>query len=152
MMKKVYYEKVGRKYVPVSVEDATVNSFQEGSHLVVSVPKNYTMYRYNIDPAFAPLVAAGCYARPAIESALVKASEMRPARALITEEQKEAWQKLSEVFGDELATLHGSSIAEIAQAGIDEMQTQAKKLLENPAVNRAYEQFLLVSKLAMESK
>jgi len=151
-MKKVYYEKVGRRYVPVSIEDATVNSFREGSHLVVSVPKNYTMYRYNVDPAFAPLIAAGCYARPAIEDALHKASEKRPTRKPITPEQLAAWQKLAEAFGDDLATLQCPSIHDIAQAGVDELQRQAEDLLKNPTVRRAYEHFLVVAKLAMESK
>jgi len=151
-MKKVYYEKVGRRYVPVSIEDATVNSFRKGSHLVVSVPKNYTMYRYNVDPAFAPLIAAGCYARPAIEDALHKASEKRPTRKPITPEQLAAWQKLAEAFGDDLATLQCPSIHDIAQAGVDELQRQAEDLLKNPTVRRAYEHFLVVAKLAMESK
>lgn len=151
-MKKIYYEKVGRRYVPVSIMDTEFSSFPNGAHLVVSVPKNCTMYRYNIDPAVAPLIAAGCYARPAIEEALYKASEKWPTRKPITPEQLAAWQKLAEAFGDDLATLQRPSIHDIAEAGVDELQKQAENLLKNPSVRKAYEQFLLVSKLAMDSK
>ncbi len=152
MMKQALYKKVGRKYVPVSIMDTEFSSFPEGAHLVVSVPKNFTMYRYNIDPAAAPLIAAGLYARPAIEDALHRASEKRPARTPITPEQLSAWRRLADAFGDELATLHGPCIQDIAQAGVDELQHQSEELLKNPAVRKAYDQFLLVAKLAMESK
>jgi hypothetical protein len=152
MMKQALYKKVGRRYVPVSIMDTEFSSFPEGAHLVVSVPKNFTMYRYNIDPAVAPLVAAGLYARPAIEDALHRASEKRPARTPITPEQLSAWRRLADAFGDELATLHGPCIQDIAQAGVDELQHQSEELLKNPAVRKAYDQFLLVAKLAMESK
>jgi len=151
-MKKVYYEKVGRKYVPVSMSDMEFSTFPDGAHLVVSVPKNFTMHRYNIDPAFAPLVAAGLYARPAIEDALHKASERRSTRTPITEEQLAAWQKLAAAFGDELCTLQSASIHDIAQAGVDELQQQAKRLLTNPAVRAAYDQFMLIVKLTQENK
>jgi hypothetical protein len=146
-MKKVYYEKVGRRYVPVSIMDTEFSPFPNGTHLVVSVPKNFTMYRYNIDPAFAPLVAAGLYARPAIEDALHAASEKRPARKPITEAQLAAWQKLAEAFGDELCILQGASVHDIAQAGVDALVQESTELLKNPAVRQAYDQFLLVVKL-----
>jgi hypothetical protein len=150
-VKQVLYKKVGRRYVPVSVSDTEFSSFPDGAHLVVSVPKNYTMYHYNIDPAVAPLVAAGLYVRPAIEDAVHRASERRPARTPITPEQQAAWQQLAEAFGDELATLHGPCIQDIAQAGVDELQRQAEDLLKNPAVRAAYDQFLLVAKLAQQN-
>ena len=146
-MKKVYYEKVGHKYVPVSMADTDFTAFPKGSHLVVCAPKNYTMHRYNVDPAFAPMIAAGLYVRPAIEDALHTASEKRPARKPITEEQLTAWQKLAEAFGDELCTLQGASVHDIAQAGVDALVQEANKLLKNPAVRQAYDQFLLVVKL-----
>jgi len=151
-VKQVLYKKVGRRYVPVSVSDTEFSSFPDGAHLIVSVPKNYIMYHYNIDPAVAPLIVAGLYARPAIEDAVHRASEKRPARTPITPEQLSAWQRLADAFGDELATLHGPCIQDIAQAGVDELQHQAEDLLKNLAVRKAYDQFLLVAKLAMESK
>jgi hypothetical protein len=150
-MSKVYYEKVGRKYVPVSMADTDFTAFRKGSHLVVCAPENYTMYRYNIDPAFAPLIAAGLYVRPAIEDALHKASEKRPACKPITEKQLAAWQKLAEALGDELCTLQSASIHDIAQAGVDAMVQESKELLRNPAVRKAYEHFLVVAKLVGEN-
>jgi hypothetical protein len=151
-MKKVYYEKVGRRYKPVLEYDAVLlDALPAGSHLITVYPGGSSR-RYCIDPAFAPLIAAGCYARPAIEDALHKASEKRPTRKPITPEQMLAWQKLAEAFGDDLATLQCPSIHDIAQAGVDELQRQAEVLLKNPTVRKAYEHFLVVAKLAMESK
>jgi hypothetical protein len=151
-MKKTFYEKVGRRYKPVVEYDAVLlDALPAGSHLITVHPGGSSR-RYRIDPAFAPLIAAGVYARPAIENALHKASEGRPERKLITPEQLAAWQKLAEAFGDELATIRYPSIHDIAQAGVDEMQRQAEDLLKNTAVRKAYDQFLLVAKLAIESK
>jgi len=38
-MKKIYYEKVGRKYIPVSEYDSNLlDGFTKGNHLVMSYP------------------------------------------------------------------------------------------------------------------
>jgi hypothetical protein len=108
--------------------------------------------RYNIDPALAPMIAAGIYARQDICSALVQASEMRPSRVPITPEQQAAWQALAQAFGDELATLHGQNINAIADAGVAAMQREAQALLEHPAVRQAYQQFLLVCELTRNAE
>jgi len=151
-MKKVYYEKVGRRYIPVAEYDSEFSDSLPNGHHLISVYPAGASRRFNIDLAFAPLIAAGIYARAAIEDALYKASERRPTREPITPEQLAAWQQLAEAFGDDLATLQSSSTHDIAQAGVEELQRQAGDLLKNPAVLSAYEQFMLVAKLAMESK
>ena len=58
-MKKIYYEKVGRRYVPVSEYDNDfLDSFTKGNHLVMSYPGG-TSRRYNVDPNYAAMIAAG---------------------------------------------------------------------------------------------
>lgn len=149
-MKKTFYEKVGRRYRPVAEYDAVLlDALPAGSHLVTVHPGGSSR-RYRIDPAFAPLIAAGVYARSAIEHALHKASEGRPERKPITPEQLAAWQKLAEAFGDELATIRYPSLYDIAQAGVDELVSQADAIMQNPAVRAAYDQFMLVVKLTQE--
>lgn len=151
-MKETLYRKIGKKYVPVSEYDNKITeSFSKGTHLVVCKPGS-TIYSYNIEPEFAPMIAAGIYARDAICTALIKASEMRPARSPITSEQQAAWQSLADSFGDELSTLHGASIQEIAQAGVDAMIIEANKMMKNKTVLRSYEHFLFLSKLTQEEK
>ena len=150
MTKKIYYEKVGRRYKPVYEYDQTLmDSFSKGTHLIDVYPGGSSR-RYNIDPAYAPMIAAGRVAEDAVCKALNKASEMRPARTPITPAQQRAWKKLAKEFGDELCTLHGASVQDIAEAGVKAMQAEADKLLTNPAVRKAYERFLFVAELAKD--
>lgn len=152
MAKKTFYEKVGRRYKEVSYYDSELfDSFVQGTHLVM-VYKGGKSTRFNIDPAFAPMIAAGRYAETKIAEAIYEASQLRPSKPIITLEQRLAWEKLSEAFGDEMYSIHRSSAVDIAQAGIVSMQREADKLLTNPAVKSAYEQFMLVCKLTMEEQ
>ena len=146
-MKKIYYEKVGRRYVPVAEYDGDfMDSFHKGNHLVMVYPGG-TSRRFNIDPNYAAMIAAGRLAEDAICRALNKASEMRPARTPITPAQQRAWKKLSKEFGDELCTLYGACVRDIAEAGVKAMQDEADKLMQHESVKLAYEQFLLVCEL-----
>jgi hypothetical protein len=147
MTKKIYYEKVGRRYKPVAEYDNDfLDSFTKGNHLVMCYPGG-TSRRFNIEPALAPMIAAGRVAEDAICRAINKASEMRPARTPITPAQQRAWKNLAKEFGDELCTLNGSSTRDIAEAGVEAMQQEADKLLKNDAVRLAYDQFMLVCRL-----
>ena len=151
-MKKIYYEKVGRKYVPVAEYDNDfLDSFTKGNHLVMSYPGG-TSRRYNVIPAHAPMIAAGRVAEDAISRAIYKASELRPQRTPLTEGQLKAWKKLANEFGDELATLQINSSRDIAEAGVKAMMEEADKLLTNPSVKKAYDHFILVCELTKEEK
>jgi hypothetical protein len=150
MTKKIYYEKKGRRYVPVSEYDSDyLDSFTRGNHLVMVYPGG-TSRRYNIDPAHAPMIAAGRVAEDAISQAVVKASEMRPRRAAITEKQKKAWENLAKAFGEEVYYIELPSAREIAEEGVKALQAEADKLLSNPAVRKSYDHFMLVCQLTKE--
>jgi hypothetical protein len=149
-MKKVYYVKEGRRYKPVAEYDSDLmDSFHKGNHLVMVYPGG-TSRRFNIDPAYAPMISAGRYAEDAISRAISKAAELRPQRTPITEAQQKAWRKLAKEMGDELCTLTGLSVRDCAEAGVQAMQAEADKLMQHPAVRDAYEQFQLVCKLVKE--
>ncbi len=149
-MKKIYYEKKGRRYIPVAEYDSDMlDSFPKGYHLV-SVYPGGSSRRFNIDPNYAALIAAGRVAEDAICEAIRKASEMKPQKTPITERQKRAWQKLAEEFGDELATLNISCSRDIAEAGIQAMMGEADKLMKHESVRKAYENFLLMCELVKE--
>jgi len=146
-MKKIYYEKRGRRYVPVAEYDNDfMDSFTKGNHLVMCYPGG-TSRRFNIDPNYAAMIAAGRVAEDAMSEAVRKASELRPQQTPITLGQKKAWQKLAREFGSELATLQIDSARDIAEAGLKAMQVEADKLMQHESVKRAYEQFLLVCEL-----
>jgi hypothetical protein len=147
MTKKIYYEKRGRRYYPVMENDDVFQAaMPQGNHLIMCYPGGRST-RYNIDPALAPMIAAGRVAEDRMCEAMRKASEMRPARTPITPGQQRAWKKLAKEFGDELATLNCASNRDIVEAGLKAMQEEAQQLLTNPAVRLAYEQFLLVCEL-----
>jgi hypothetical protein len=149
-MKKVYYEKVGRKYVPVAEYDNDyMDSFPKGNHLVMCYPGG-TSRRFNVEPNYAAMIAAGRVAEDAICRAINKASEMRPQHKPITEAQQKAWAKLAKEMGNELCTLYGASTRDIAEAGVKAMMEEADKLMTNPAVKKAYEQFQLICELTRE--
>jgi len=151
-MNKIYYEKVGRKYVPVAEYDSQfMDSFPKGNHLVMSYPGGASR-RFNIDPNYAAMIAAGRVAEDAICRAISKASELRPQVTPLTKQQKAAWEKLKEAFGDEITTLRGLSIHDCAEAGVKAMQDEADKLLSNPSVRKAYDRFLLIAELTREQQ
>jgi hypothetical protein len=147
----IFYVKKGRRYVPhSSYSPEFCDGFPKGTHLVMCYPGGASR-RYNIDPAYAPMIAAGRVAEDAMCKAISKASELRPRNSPITEEQRAAWQKLALAFGDELATLQIDSARDIAEAGLNAMQVEAAKLMENESVRKAYDHFQLMCKLAYEN-
>jgi len=149
-MKKIYYEKIGRKYVPVREYDSDfMDAWPMGTHLVMSYPGGQSK-RYNIDPNYAAMIAAGRVAEDAICAAMVKADEVQPQRKALTPEELAAWMNLIEVWGDEARSLRRPAIRDIAEAAVDAMQVEADKLMKHESVRRAFEQFLLVCALTKE--
>jgi hypothetical protein len=151
-MKKIYYEKVGRRYKPVYEYDQTLmDAFPKGTHLVMCYPGGQSR-RFNIDPNYAALIAAGRVAESAMCDAIRRASELRPRKKTLTLGQKAAWERLAREFGDDLATLENSSAYEIAEAGLKALHAEADQLMKNASVRHAYEQFLLVCELTKENQ
>lgn len=148
-MKKVYYIKEGRKYVPVAEYDNDLlDSFPKGDHLVQCYPGGSSR-RFNIDAKLAPMIAAGRFAEEAISKEIMRASDLRPKRAPLTPGQKAAWEKLVEEFGPEAKTLEWPSAREVAQAGVNAMVVEAEKLMDHPMVKDAYDEFMATCKLVM---
>jgi len=146
-----FYKKVGRKYVPVAEYDRELtNSYEYGATLVTCV-RGMTSRRDKIDPAFAPMIAAGEFAKDAISTVLMNASDLKPTKVPITEEQREAWENLTQAFGEEMHMLQWPSFREAVDAGVDAMRREANITLENPAVKKAYDQFMLIYKLTKET-
>jgi hypothetical protein len=149
-MKKIYYEKKGRKYVPVAEYDNEfLDSFPKGNHLVMSYPGG-TSRRFNIDPNYASMIAAGRVAEDAICEQLRKQSEMKPQRTPLTPGQLKAWEKLAKELGDELCPLSYSSARDLAEAGVKAMMFEADRLMKHESVRKAYDNFILMCKLTEE--
>jgi len=148
----IFYRKEGRRYVPVYEYDNTLmDSFPKGTHLVECYPGGQSR-RFNITPAYAPMIAAGRVATDVISDAIVRASDLRPRTNPITEGQRRAWKKLSKEFGDEIHALSWPSAREAAEDAVLAMQVEAEKLMTNPAVRKAYDHFLLLCELTKTSE
>jgi len=151
-MKKVFYEKVGRRYIPVSEYDSDlVSSFPEGSHLVVVRP-GATSTHYKINPDYVPLIAAGKVAKEGMLKALVLENTYKISRPAATAEEKAAWDNLLEVWGEEARCFKGVSMSDVAEAGVRALEKETAKLLSINAVKEAYEHFLFVARLCYENK
>ena len=152
-MKKIYYEKIGRRYVPVSEYDSEyLDSFPKGSHLVVCDPGGSSRH-YNIDPALAPLIAAGKVAEKKVCNAVYEAASMHRMKhegTILTLEQEKAWRKFEKVMGERGKYIQFNSTYDIAKAGIQALEDEAAKLMVHPAVKDAYNQFLTVCKITSQ--
>jgi hypothetical protein len=149
-MKEIFYKKVGRRYRAVYEYDKTLmDSFPKGSHLIICYPGGQST-RYNVNPAYAPMIAAGRVAEDKISEAIRKASDMRPKRASITEGQQKAWENLVKEFGEDARMLEWPSARQVAEDAVKAMQEEADKLLSVPAVKKAYEHFMFVAELTKD--
>lgn len=122
-MDDTFYRKIGRKYVPVSYYDSVLmDAFPIGAH-VITVTDDSMCKRYRIDPALAPMIAAGQVAIDGIVKAMSKRSEQ------------------------------GGSISQrdIMDAGVYAMALEAEKLLTVPAIKEAYDHFMMLCKLCQEN-
>jgi len=152
MSKKIFYEKVGRKYEPVYEYDQTLmDALPKGAHLVCVYPGGQST-RYQVDVAYAPMIAAGRVAEEAMLNAMHKRSEGRPSKVPLTKKQQKAWKDLKEAFGDDMFYITYPSPMDIVQEGLKAMQEEAVKLMTNPSVKKAYEHFLLVCELTKENE
>jgi len=150
MSETIFYVKKGRRYVPHSTYSTEFcDSFPKGTHLVDVYPGGSSR-RFNINPAYAPMIAAGRVAEDAISRALMRASDMRPKSAPLTEGQRKAWDNLIKEFGPEARTLEWPSAREACEEAVKAMQQEADKLLANPTVRKAYEKFLFVAELTKD--
>lgn len=155
-MKKIYYEKVGRKYIPVSEYDSDLlDAFPKGNHLIMSYPGGKST-RYNVDPNYAAMIAAGRVAEDAITNAMHKASELRPARShSITPEQRKLFDAfLASMPEDDPQRnmMTYGSLRDSAEAGIKAMQEEADKLMQHDAVKLAFDHFIMVCELCSKDE
>lgn len=149
----IFYIKKGRRYIPHSFYSAEFcDSFPKGTHLVQSYPGG-SLRRFNIDPAYAPMIAAGRVAEDAISEVIRKATDLRmkgPRSTPLTPGQKKAWDNLVKEFGEEARSLEWPSAREACEQAVEAMAAEADKLLSNPTVRNAYERFLFVAELTKD--
>ena len=106
--------------------------------------------KFNIDPNYAALIAAGRVAQEAMREAIYEAASMHRMEhegTILTPEQDKAWKKFAKVMGERGKYIQFKSTHDIADAGLKALEEEAAQLMAHPAVKAAYEQFLLVCKM-----
>jgi hypothetical protein len=147
-MKKIFYEKVGRRYRPVyEYDNELLDALPKGTHIVMSYPGGKST-RYNIDPNYAAMIAAGRIAEDAITQSIQHSTELRPMNREMDEDLQQRWKEFIATVPEHFRFMftHGSA-RDAAEAGVQAMQKEADQLMQNEAVRRAYEQFQLVCEL-----
>ena len=148
----IFYVKKGRRYVPHSTYSSEFcDSFPKGTHLVQCYPGGQST-RFNIDPAYAPMIAAGRVAEDAISKRLMAISDLRTKSKPLTHKQKQAWENLVKEMGPDARMLEWASAREVCEEGVKAMAEEAEQLLTNPMVRKAYERFLFIAELTKEHK
>lgn len=144
------YKKEGRRYIPVSeYGEEWMRSFPYGATLVVC-REGMQSQLFNIDPAIAPMLAAAKYADTAMVEAVVEASKAHPPKDPVTPTQQKAWKKLEKAYGGGIFYVSYPSAYNIMNAAVLELSKEAEKMLQNEAVRKAYDDFMLIYKLTKE--
>jgi hypothetical protein len=156
MTKELFYKKVqtgGRpRYEPVKEYDSDVlDSIPYNGTTLIHSYKNGQSRKFNIKPAIAPMVAASMVLHDSLTSIISKASEFKPRNAPITPAQRKAWDALNKSFGGSITSLDGVSVHDIAESILEAISAEAEKMLTNPSIRNAYEQFLLVATLSKDN-
>jgi len=120
-----------------------------GCHLVFNNGDRKTFY-YRITPEFAPLIAAGLYAEDTLSNAIMEATDLRPNKTPLTPGQIAAWENLSKEFGDQIHALAWPSAREASDQAIKVLIAEAEKLMYNPTIRKAYDNFMLTVKLSYQ--
>jgi hypothetical protein len=156
------YKKVGRRYIAVAEYSPEMTErLPYGSHLL-TVDKGTTAIKFNIDPALAPLVAAGCTLSEDMMAAMIgKKDDIYPPhdRKPRTKKQNAAWEKLKSAWNDfdkvmksesSIPLIQGSML-DVIEHGVKMLELETHKMLEVPAVKHAYDQFMMVYKLTKDN-
>lgn len=128
-----------------------MDGLPKGAHLILVYPGGQST-RYNVDPNYAAMIAAGRVAEDALSRAIMQATEIRRQQrhekgTPLTPGQKAAWENLVKEFGPDAKQLEWASVREIAEVGVKALEEEANKLMQNEAVKLAYEHFQMVCEL-----
>ncbi len=97
-MKNVLYEKIDRRYVPVS--EYKTSDYIRGGHYLLHVQPGSTSWRYLLNPEYANLDAGLKEFKDLLVQELSEASKLRPISVKMSKKEIGAWEKYKEVMGE----------------------------------------------------
>lgn len=150
-MREIFYRRVGRRYEPVSSYDSEhMDSLPQGCHLII-IDQGWHSRRHNIDPNRAALLAAATLMEGRLSKIIQQATEIRPEKEPLTDEQRLAWRRLAESFDQNTIMLAWPSARQAAEKILEELTADAERLMTNPMVREAYNEFVAICRLTQES-
>lgn len=151
MTKEIFYRRVGRRYEPVSVyNNEHMDSLPQGCHLVI-VDKGWQSRRHNINPNRAAIIAAATLMEGRLARIIQQATEIRPEKEPLTEEQRLAWHRLAQSFDQDNIMLAWPSARQAAEEILAELMADAEHLMANPMVRAAYDEFVATCRLTVDN-
>ena len=155
-MNKIFYQQKvlsnGQiEYEPVKeLDDELLDALPYGSHLITVEPNSQSRV-FNVDSNFIDLLAASIRLRDRLSIYIRKQSEYQlNYRQPLTTQQQAAWQNLQQELGNSSFILSSQSCADIAQNITNELIEMAKIPITNPAVKRAWDNFITTVNLCKE--
>lgn len=120
-----YYEKRGRRYVPV-MEAVTHWGLPEGSYLVQVTPGSTTT-KYHVNPDYAAVEAALMTLEDAMVEAMLQESKLRPSSVPMSAEEIAAWEVFRTVLHGREIVMYSPSIHNVVQAGINVLRDKLEE-------------------------
>jgi hypothetical protein len=107
-----------------------------------------------VDPAYAAIAAAAEVAEERLTALIWAASEMKPTAPAVTEQQQKAWRAFLDTLDDRDSNVmgHWHSARGAAEEVTAALMHEAHAMMENPMVSQAYDEFLMICRLAGEKK
>lgn len=107
------YRKVGKKFVPVN--DPYAYDGLRNGYWLIQVEGGMTSIRQEIYPDKAPIHAAARAMEEKLVDIIRKASEARPNKYPLSEEEQKDWDKFIKKYGESFSTLQYPSMQENAE-------------------------------------
>ena len=107
------YRKVGKKFTPVN-DPYAYDGLRNGFWLI-QIKDGCTSIRQEIYPDKAPIHASARLMEEQLVEIIRKAGEARPARTLLSPEEKKDWDKFIKKHGESFNMLHYPSMQENAE-------------------------------------
>jgi hypothetical protein len=155
MSEITYYVKEGRKYVPIKYYDETImRAIPMGATLIVK-ESNSKMTRFNVEPKYAPYLAATIAIESKISTSLVRASESRPHSThskSLTEDAQKDWETFIKKYGEQFRYIEYPSAQEVVGTMFKELTKKVMVAHKNPAVLEAWNHYQFVMALALDKQ
>jgi hypothetical protein len=150
---RVLYEKIGDEFVPIGIsyETERTSIYPKGQATLVVVDDGCTSWRYNVEPAIAPLAAAAILMEGDLctifyDACKPRLEDQQPDKKIkYTKKQKAAWDAMCDEM--KFTTVSLPSPRAASERILEKIKARAVELMKDKDVLEQYEQFLTIATL-----